>query len=306
MRIVPIICAIIAIGTVDVAHAQPDRIESFRTPTTSSLTEFWTPQRLQDAHPMPLPTIDASELGATGPAEPKSEPLQSGAGKASRHSGDVQKPPLNLAGRLFFTTGKGQQPYCSAQFIASGVLVTAAHCVRDNETGQWYSKFIYVHQYFRGNGTKYDTDCSSMYNGWVSRDVTHLAWDYAMIKLRGGTDQGYFGLESGWWGRHNTVPKIGYPHGVEQGEVIQVQFGRLIRGHHPFVVGLKYDDVRDPGGSSGGAWVGKYEPTRNPQANRIISVESHGTGEKGISYGPYWGGPQMVKLKEYVAAGCRS
>src|SRR5262249_61713867 len=115
-------------------------------PTPRSPPELCPPERRAAATRMPLRTSGGRGRGPPGPAEPKSEPLQSGAGKASRHSGDVQKPPLNLAGRLFFTTGKGQQPYCSAQFIASGVLVTAAHCVRDNETRQWYSEIIYVHQ----------------------------------------------------------------------------------------------------------------------------------------------------------------
>ena len=42
------------------APASPpaNQIDSARTPTDKSLTEYWTPERLRDAQPMPMPVVD--------------------------------------------------------------------------------------------------------------------------------------------------------------------------------------------------------------------------------------------------------
>ena len=296
---VSVVCIAIVTGTCvavtcDVARAQPDRIDTIRTPPSSALTEFWTPQQLQDAQPMPLPVVDPSTLGPTDPAEPYSGASRSGAAKGPRNqdsgvSGNASMEPLSRAGKLFFNKG-GKGWVCSAQFIAPGILITAAHCVRDDVTGQWYTNILYKHGYFRGQGISFSSQCALTYNGWVSRDETKKwVWDYAMIKVRGGTDQGYFGWQYGWWGQYSTAPKIGYPVDIEQGQVIQVEFGRLIKGYQRGLVGLNHGNPRSGGGSSGGAWVGRYGQTGNPQSNYIISVTSHSiNGNDSIDYGPYW------------------
>jgi len=43
--------------------ARPDQIDSVRTPTDErSLVEFWTPERLRDAQPMPMPRVDPKDI----------------------------------------------------------------------------------------------------------------------------------------------------------------------------------------------------------------------------------------------------
>jgi hypothetical protein len=45
------------------AQSRPDRIDSVRTPTDErSLVEFWTPDRLRDAQPMPMPRVDPNDV----------------------------------------------------------------------------------------------------------------------------------------------------------------------------------------------------------------------------------------------------
>jgi hypothetical protein len=42
---------------------RPDQIDSVRTPTDErSLVEFWTPDRLRDAQPMPMPRVDPKDI----------------------------------------------------------------------------------------------------------------------------------------------------------------------------------------------------------------------------------------------------
>jgi hypothetical protein len=40
----------------------PDKIDSVRTPNEHSLTEFWTPERLRNAQPMPMPRVDPNDV----------------------------------------------------------------------------------------------------------------------------------------------------------------------------------------------------------------------------------------------------
>jgi hypothetical protein len=311
MRFVAIICAAVIALAGDVARAQPNRINSVRTPPSAALMEFWTEQRLREAPATPVRVIDPSKLGSADPAEPKSGAVRTGKTKAlhtsvSGVSGNVQARPLVWAGKLYFNTPKGTS-HCSAQFVAPGILSTAAHCIQDDTNGQWFTNFLYRHQYHRGRARDFPTECVAAYTAWVSRDEARYAWDYAMIKLRGGTDLGHFGTEWSWWGRHNSVPKIGYPQALESGEVIQVDFGRLIKGWHPNVVGLNHGNPQNAEGSSGGAWVGQWQTSGNStQANFMISVTSHHMGDdRGTSFGPYWSDNHMVNLMNYARRGCR-
>jgi hypothetical protein len=310
MRVIPIACVTVITVTCGVARAQPNRIDSIRTPPSSALTEYWTDQRLQDAKPMEVPVLDPRTLAPVAPAEPKSGTPRSGPPKAgprpdSGVSGSVSARPLYWAGRLAFNSNEGPAT-CSAQFVAPGILATAAHCIQDDKTGRWFTHFLYQHQYVREKARNFQTECVAAYRGWVSTDNSRWTWDFAMIKLRGGTDIGHFGWQYGWWGKYNSVPKIGYPAAIERAQVIQVEFGTVIKGWDAKIVGLNHGNPRNAEGSSGGAWVGGWETSgSNPQSNYIISVTSHHMGdERGTSYGPYWD-ESFVQLMNYTQRGCR-
>jgi len=319
MRAIAIACVAIMTVTSEVAHAQQNRINSITTPPTAALTEFWTEQRLREATAMPVPVVDPSTFKPAGPAEPNSRGLRSGQSKAgpsasasaavvAKWSGEVTQRPLYWAGKLFFSERPNTTSSCSAQFVAAGILLTAAHCVQNEKTAQWFSNFLYRHQFFKGRGSRdFSTECVSAYTLWVNGgDDGRWGWDYAMIKLRGGTDQGNFGWESGWRGKYNSVGKIGYPRDLERGQVIQVDFGRLIKGPRNDIVGLNHGNPRNAEGSSGGGWVARLDTTgNNPGSNRVISVTSHHLGDdKETSYGPYWDN-RFRELINYTGRGCR-
>ncbi len=45
------------------AATPPDKIDSVRTPTNDrSLAEYWTPERLRNAQPMPMPRVDPNDI----------------------------------------------------------------------------------------------------------------------------------------------------------------------------------------------------------------------------------------------------
>src|SRR5262249_46865625 len=259
MRVVAVLGVVVIAASCEVAHAQQDRIDSVRTPPTTSLMEFWSAQRLQQATELPVPVVDPSTLDANetnfgGPAQLKAKTHSLGkASSLARLSGNVTTRPLYWAGKLYFgKDGKGF--VCSAQFVSPGVLITAAHCVRDAETGQSHENFLYKHQYNRGRSARdYSIECFASYNGWVAQDNTTWQRDYAMLKTRGGEDQGHFGYQVNWFGTYQNAPKIGYPGAIERGQVIQVDFGNLFKGRSPRVVGLAHGNQNNAEGSSGGA-----------------------------------------------------
>jgi trypsin len=312
MRVVPILCIVAVMASCESARAQPDRMDSVRTPPSSALMEFWSAERLREATELPVPVVDPNTLDATegdlgAPAPLKAKANSTGkASSLARVSGNVTTRPLYWAGKFFFSVeGKGM--VCSAQFVAPGVLITAAHCVRNAETGERYTNFLYKHQYNRGRSAKeFSIECYASYNGWVAQDNSKWQWDYAILKTRGGEDQGHFGYQVNWFGTYQNAPKIGYPGAIEHGQVIQVDFGNLSKGRTPRVVGLAHGNQKNAEGSSGGAWVGAFDTTGNNQrSNFIISVTSHHIGDdRGTSYGPYWD-QRMEQLLSHVQRGCR-
>ena len=74
----------------------------------------------------------------------------------ARAVGDVTTRPLYWAGKLYFNTSEGPM-VCSAQFVAPGILATASHCIQDNNTGRWYSQFLYRHQNDPSKGRNFST-----------------------------------------------------------------------------------------------------------------------------------------------------
>jgi len=259
---------------------------------------------------MPVPVLDPTTL-QPDPAEPKTGAPRAGraangvSSSLARAAGSVTQRPLYWAGKLYFNTADGSM-VCSAQFVAPGILATASHCIQDDKTGRWFSQFLYRHQNHMGKGRNFSTECVAAYKGWVSPDKARWVWDFAMIKLRGGDDLGHFGWQYNWWGNYDQVPKIGYPSAINGGQVIQVDFGKLTRGWDPKIVGLNHGNPKNAEGSSGGAWVGRYETSgSNIQANFVLSVTSHHMGEdRSISYGPYWD-ENFGELLKYTQRGCK-
>ncbi|MCP4382985.1 MAG: trypsin-like serine protease [Hyphomicrobiales bacterium] len=206
--------------------------------------------------------------------------------EGQRASGNVYDRPLYWAGKLFFRSG-GEDYVCSAQFISPRILLTAAHCVRDSETGQWNTDFLFALQYKDGEFSQlYDYECAATKKAWLAEGFEKYLHDYAVIRVDEPSRTGFFGTHWNWSGDYDSAVKIGYPGGVANGEVMQVETGpiQFIEG----VVQMQHGNPADQGGSSGGAWIARYSDGESPEANYIISVESFGLdGEPGVDYGPY-------------------
>jgi len=205
-------------------------------------------------------------------------------------------PARFWVGRIAFNTPDGSLRTCLAQLVAPAVLLTAAHCLRDSATGQWFANFLYVFQYQRGSGRRYSTECLNVYRDWVSKEPSHWGWDFAFVKLRGATTLGHFGWELGWQDRYQTATQLN--------TAVTVQNGTLVKGWSANVVGLKHGNPNE--GSNGGGWIERYDPAgTSPQTNVLISLTSHYVGDDpGTSYGPYWN-DTFTQLLDSAKGGCR-
>src|SRR4051812_49459595 len=77
MRARLLVCVAFIVLPFGHASAQPNTIDSIRTPQTSSLTEYWTDNQRQIATAMPVPVLDPSTLQPV-PAEPRGGTPHSG------------------------------------------------------------------------------------------------------------------------------------------------------------------------------------------------------------------------------------
>ena len=233
---------------------------------------------MRNAKLAPTPSVDPDKVRAAGRAraarqgQPGSTSSHETADASTRKAGNVTSKPLYWAGRLFYHQPDGDY-VCSGQFISEHVILTAAHCVRDPDTGNWYEDFIFALQYKNGDySAAYDYDCVATKNGWVQPGYDKYLYDFAMIHVDKPSRTGNFGTQWGWRGEYTEANKIGYPGGVDNGEVIQVEHGPIafVDG----VVQLKHGNTADQGGSSGGAWIGDMSDVEgNEDGNYIISIE---------------------------------
>jgi hypothetical protein len=272
----------------------------------------WTKQRMRESAPTPLLRVKppqpsdrdeppAKDSPRRGAIEPKSV-----ASKAARYSGNPYATPLKWAGKLYYNRpgdGPGQGWNCSAQFIDSNILLTAAHCVRDEGTGQFFKNFKFALQYKEGEYSHlYGWKCAATKNGWVQSSNDRYKWDYAMILTDQASQTGWFGTKWNWWDEYKTATRVGYPRGDLRGLVMQVDQGDVSLDNQS-IVKLKHQNPADQLGSSGGAWVGGFGTVA--QNNYVISVSSYVyDGVAFQQFGPYFT-PEFKELMDYTKRGCR-
>src|SRR5581483_4951969 len=145
--------------------------------------------------------------------------------------------------------------WCSAQFIGRNLVLTASHCVQEEKPPyRYYRAFAFYLQYERQKWAHaFGSQCVGNPKGWAQPSQARYVFDYAMILTDAPSDVGWFGTQWGWEGKFNRATKIGYPHGVSGGQVVQVDVGPITI--QDGIVELRHGNKAEQAGSSGGAWV---------------------------------------------------
>jgi hypothetical protein len=235
----------------------------------------------------------------------------------SERAGNPSTYPLRWAGRLFWSSPDGRGGWgdsrCSAQFIAPTIILTAAHCVRNEETGEWGRNFQMALQFDRGRYSQvYTPLCLGSRPDAFQQNKDFLSWrgrDYALLLSDKPSLTGHFGWQLDWRCSYPEATVIGYPGQIDQGNVVQVINGplRFLPHLSGQVVVEEATQAFGPG-SSGGAWIGNFSTDGGSTGNRVISVTSARSNPSGKMpphmLGPYFD-DNFKSLYEYVARGCR-
>jgi hypothetical protein len=203
---------------------------------------------------------------------------------------DINTPPYTALGRLEFTEGS-QPKYCSAELVGNtgDVIMTAGHCVYDNNANRWNTSLRFKLHYSNGSSPQiFDWQCTAVFTGWPQKLYRK---DYAFIKLRGNAAAAMglrVGLPVSQW------TSVGYPSNYASG-----LNAHRVSGNRGRVSAGTVEMTGNPfgGGSSGGAWL---------DGNFAIGLNSFKYDSQPNSmWGPLFDG-QTTRLYEFVRRGCQS
>ncbi|HEX9169963.1 MAG TPA: trypsin-like serine protease [Roseiarcus sp.] len=237
-------------------------------------------------------------------------------------AGNPAVAPLKWVGLLAFKNAKGETFACTAQFISPKVLLTAAHCIRDQKTGEFYdvNKMFFFLQYQNDNWSEvYKVNCASHLAGYVPKlnpNATDdekdeafenaMQYDFAMIQVNRESTTGHFKVDTEWLGKHPFAFQIGYPGAIENGMIIQRDFGVLALSlSRQNEIILMHANPNMTQGTSGGAWISNFSTSESPDANVVVGLTSFGIPSlPGITFGPYFRQDTYGGLFDYVSKGC--
>ena len=193
---------------------------------------------------------------------------------------DISASPFKYGGRIFFTNANGINSSCSAQFIGEhNILLTAAHCIRDDVSGNFFTNFRFYRGYDnRSYEKEFSINAWGTKSGWVSSSNSRYRYDYAFLRTTQRSDVGYLGYKT--LQNDDDWIEFGYPVNFGNNLIMQKVSGtrgRLSNG----TVEMLGNPMRR--GNSGGAWF----VTNNSNNRQAMGNQSHNiAGNTDDAWGP--------------------
>jgi len=288
------------------------------------------------ARPMALPRIDGwVDAAAAMQLAQQNKPSQPTIDM--KDTGNPSVAPIKWAGLVMYTISDTQFEYCTGQFIAPRVVLTAGHCVKDIDKNAWndVSKMSFILQFQNGEGSHvYKVLCTATLDAYShpsnysklskgdqqNADMVAHESDYAMMLVDSDSLTGTMPYQTDWKGKWLGATRIGYPGDVLNGEVIQQAHGIVFFADavpiftnngqtqsFPNLVVHWQRNTKLTQGSSGGAWIANFDPDEGKGNNVAITVSSFiMTDFAGAIFGPYLTGNNVSALLQYTQKGCKA
>jgi hypothetical protein len=169
----------------------------------------------------------------------------------------------NFAGKLFMKKPDGTDHYCTAMFVDANVILTAAHCVRENGSGTDHTNFAFE----QATGSTFAISCFVAHDDWAGTTDKHLRvrFDYAFMQTSTALGSPPVNKPSVKNPYGETVDILGYPASGMM--VIKETIGRDVL--FPHLVWVRTMETGFGAGTSGGPWVDEI-----PNRKRIYSINS--------------------------------
>lgn len=258
---------------------------------------YWTKDRLDNA----LTRDFEFEPGAkSGKLVSLGKSARGGGGKTTSITGSSWTKggkPLLATGKVFFTMS-AKNYVCSGSIVNESasdrsIVLTAGHCVFDNATGNFATRFIYIPAF----DTTPVTDCNVSrcleatslvaHNGFTSEGsfttkATQYDWGFASIPESGING---FSLNTTTFTNSSTSYAFGYPAGRPYGGKDLVYCAGPISpdaNNGGLTWGLGCNMT---GGSSGGPWLAAFNTTTFDGSASSLNSYGYGTNSTKM-YGP--------------------
>jgi len=295
-------------SAIDISQAQPQPIPVLKMPIDAAAFL----QEVQNKK-TPKPTVDL------------------------RDTGNPTVAPVKWVGLVMTKLAQKKIEYCTGQFIAPRVVLTAGHCVKDISKNTWndVNNMTFVLQFQNGEGSHvYKVVCTAALDAYAhpanyaslseddqqTADLAAHQNDYAMMLVDGDSLTGTMPWQGDWKGKWLGATRIGYPGDILDGEIVQQAHGIVFFADaipiftsdgtaqsYPNLVVHWQRNTRITQGSSGGAWVVNFDPTEGKGNNIAISVSSFlMTDFAGAMFGPYLTAANMNALLQFTQSGCKS
>jgi hypothetical protein len=262
----------------------------------AEIDRYWTAERLQAAVPIELPTLTSEEfaslvLDPDVPAVPMTLPSGEGAPTGTPYRVDVDQRPYWNAGKLFFTTDGGQDMMGSAAFVGTNrVVMTAGHCVRNKDNGNWYRNFLFIRagtgHWWGWSGQRISLSRIGCYYMWIGGN---FRYDYSFCAAESDSGAGWLGLTPGI--PYSAFTSLGYPSNYDNANSMYAADGNkaAVSGGIVRMTG----NPMGPG-CSGGPWVGNLSHDYDPNANIACGLNSFRyDADPDSMYGPYFDSDTM-------------
>ncbi|HEY1177965.1 MAG TPA: peptidase [Phytomonospora sp.] len=276
-------------GTSAAATSRPAAVTAAQQ---SDVLSFWTDERMREAAPLDVITVDAkpgtSTKVPTGSPETITPMAPTNGGSAWTGGGAVVK----TSGRVFFSY-QGRTASCSGNAVTSAnksTVMTAGHCVKLE--GAWHTNWVFVPGYNNGNrpyGTWTARQTLSTPQWTASEDINYDIGAAVVNQLNGQSLTDVVGSQGIAFNqpRGEQVYDFGFPAASPyNGETLIYCSGRTI---NDFLlssdIGLACNMT---GGSSGGPWFRTFNEATGTGVQTSVNSFKYNFLPT-YMFGPYFG-----------------